>query len=153
MAATLPGFPAAAFRAGIRTAMGLGMPVEEARRPEFVIEAPAVADPATADASGVPWDLNVVAPTVETTRVRPLCVIETAAEANTDGRFGQLQPGSIVVTLLDEEYALVKGFSYVNLWLAAQAEPVPYFYNKVLAQPNLDVVGVWQLECRTEDQV
>lgn len=146
-------FDADGFRSGIRTAMLLSLPQDQAHWPEFVIETPGVPNSGTADADGVPWDLTAVAPADAAVRVRPVCLVETSASSATSHPFAQLQPGSAVVTLLDQEYAQVKGFSYVNLWLAGQDTPVRHYYRRVLEQPNLDVVGVWVLECRAQDEV
>lgn len=146
MAQVIPGFAADQFRAGVRLAMRMSLPAEAERWPEFVI-------PTSPAGAGIGWDID--APAVEAAErlERPLCVIERAAAKDEQHPWGPLQEGSIAVTLLDEEYRLVKGFSHVNLWLAAQEEPVPYYYKKVLEQPTLDTVGVWIIECTAKDEV
>ncbi len=150
MAQAVPGFDADAFRTGIRTAMLLGLPDDPERRPQFVTEmdAPLSVD---MDELGVPWDPSgtpAPAPDLET---RVLCAIEWLGGSPVEERFGSRQPSVVHLTLLDQEYAQIEGFTYVRLWPTITGAPVKYFYRKVLQQVSLDTVGVWQLECATED--
>lgn len=152
MALAIPGFPADEFRAGIRLAMRMGLPVEEARQPQFVT-VPAGTGIATVavDANGVPWDPSVAPEAPEDVAVRVLCAFEQRDPAQANEDFGTRQPSAYRITLLDEEYAQIEGFTYVNIWPTLTGGPVRYFYRKVVQQPSLDVVGVWQIECSTED--
>jgi hypothetical protein len=153
MAAIIAGFDAAAFRQGIRTAMTLGLPVQPERQPQFVKVATPVLS-GDIDVDGVPWDLTTSMAAAGETKTRVLCVIQEHERSEATKSFGLLQPGYIEVTLLDEEYAQIQGFDYVNLWPTTNLDaPVRYLYRRVLMQPNLDSVGVWILECATEDMV
>lgn len=154
MARAIEGFDADDFRAGIRLAMEMGRPVDPGAWPEFVIVTREQLAPSEGDADGVPWDPAAPAAVEEFVRLRELCTVEMDPTANDERTWGSLQPGTAVITLLDEEYERVRGFEYVNLWPAgAAAAPVRYHYDRVLEQSNLDVVGVWTLACRTEDQI
>jgi hypothetical protein len=51
----------------------------------------------------------------------------------------------VVLTLLDQEYARVKGFSYVII--AGDR----FFYRKTEPPVGLDVVAVWTVHCEAED--
>lgn len=152
MALAIPGFPADEFRAGIRLAMQMGLPVEEARRPQFVtLPASTGIATVTVDANGVPWDPTATPVAPEGTALRVLCALEPKGTALAEEHFGQRQSSAYLITLLDEEYAQIEGFTYVNIWPTLTGGPVKYFYRKVVQQPSLDVVGVWQIECSTED--
>lgn len=151
MAQVIPGFDAAAFRDGIRTAMIMGLPVQTWRQPQFVI----LTDPsetADADSDGVPWDVVQQMVRPQETLVRVPCAIQWGDRTEDTRQFGPLQPGYIEVVLLDEDYAQVEGFHHVLVW-PTNGAPVRYLYRRVLMQPNLDTVGVWVLECATEDVV
>lgn len=155
MALAIPGFQATAARDGIRLAMLAGMPADPSCRPEFVtIPAPAGIDPAATDTDGVPWDPTAIPNMPVPTGQRVLCALGWPATVAAVENFGERQPAVVQVTLLDEEYALVKGFSYLNLWPAGVGTaPVRYMYRRVIEQATLDTLGVWILECTTEDTV
>lgn len=152
MAGVIPGFDAVGFRTGIRLAMTMSLPNDPLRQPRFVIAGALTPSP-THDSEGVPWDIeqDMAAPT--DTGVRVPCAIQWTERSEDTRMFGPLQPGQVEITLLDEEYAQVEGFTYVELWPTLTKGPVRYFYRRVLLQTNLDTVGVWTLECATEDMV
>ena len=150
MATTIPGFPAAEVREGLRIPMRMSMPVDETQWPEFVIEAPVPVGP-DLDPAGYPWDPAAPVVRPEPRRVRPICTLEGTTPANTAENFGSRQPGVQVVMLLDEEYALVEGFAYVNIFPTVSGPPVRYFYRKVLERLALDTVEIWRIEVSTED--
>lgn len=150
MAGTIPGFPAQAVRDGLRIPMRMGMPVDVNQWPEFVITSAPVPDPATDD-RGYPWDPDAPAPPPAETRVRVLCAFEVPDPAQRQENFGAVQPATLIVTLLDEEYLQVEGFEYVNIWLTAGGGPTRYYYRNVHMRSALDTVEVWQIEVATED--
>lgn len=153
MAQAIAGFDADAFRAGIRTAMLMGLPVEEARQPQFVTITAAAQIDTSADANGVPWDPTAIPVPSVTVKQRVVCALDWKTPGPVVEHFGERQPSVVVITLLDEEYAQIEGFTYVNIWPALRDEPVPYVYRRIVMQPTLDVVGVWQIECATEDSL
>lgn len=150
MAGTIPGFPAAAVRDGLRIPMRMGLPVDENQWPEFVIVAAPTADPTTDD-NGYPWDPAAPVPAPAETRVRVVCAFEVPDPKLREENFGAIQPGVLYVTLLDEEYLQVEGFQYVNIWLTAGGGPTRYYYRNVHLRTALDTVEVWQIEVATED--
>jgi len=149
MALAIPGFNAATVREGFRLPMQMAMPNDPDRWPEFVKRAiPADADIAP---DGIPFDPSQAVAPGETTSHRPLCAIEWMDPPPRAENFGTVTPMVAQITLLDEEYELVEGFDYVNLWQSAKGGPVKFYFSKILQQVNLDVVGVWTIEVSTED--
>lgn len=144
----IPGFDAAGFRAGIRIPMRMGMPQVEDQWPEFV-KVGAVTSPG--DADGVPWDVDAPVVRDPDVRERALCAITFFGGGEDQREWGVLNPGDVEIVLLDEEYEVVKGFDYVNLWTAGAGEPVRYDYVRVAQALNLDSVGVWILLCNAKD--
>lgn len=150
MAGAIPGFPAAAVREGLRLPMRMGMPVDPAHWPEFVIEAP-VAPSAAVDANGYSWDPATPVARPEPIRVRVVCAMEVDDPEVVTETFDTRQPGIMMITLLDEEYAQVEGFTYVNIFPTIGGDPVRYYYRKVRQRLALDTVEVWVVEVSTED--
>lgn len=144
----IPGFNATEFREGIRIPMLMSMPQDEEQRPEFVHEGTVVSP---GDADGVPWDINAEPVVENASSERVLCAITYFGAGEDQREWGTLQPGDIEIVLLDEEYEVVKGFDYVNLWTTGAGEPVRYDYVRVAQALNLDAVGVWVLLCHAKD--
>ena len=144
----IPGFNAAEFRAGIRIPMAMAMPQVEDQCPEFV-KAGAVTS--VGDADGVPWDINAAPVREPDVRARVLCAITFFGSGEDQREWGVLNPGDVEVVLLDEEYEVVKGFDYLNLWTVGAGDPVRYDYVRVAQALNLDSVGVWVLLCNAKD--
>lgn len=150
MAGTIPRFPAQAVRDGLRLPMRMGLPVDPNQWPEFVIIEPPVVTVET-DQHGYPWDPMAPAAGPVETRVRVVCAMETPDPSQRPENFGLVQPATLIITLLDEEYRQVEGFKYVNLWLTATGPPTRYYYRNVHLRTALDTVEVWQVEVATED--
>jgi hypothetical protein len=150
MAGAIPGFPAAAVRENLRIPMRLGMPVDPAQWPEFV-RVPAPAASAGVDANGYAWDPEAQPAPAAEERVRVLCAMESDAPGERIENFGTRQPDVLVITLLDEEYRQIEGFTYVNIFPTLGGPPVRYHYRKVRLRTALDTVEVWQIEVSTED--
>jgi hypothetical protein len=150
MALAIPGFDAAAFREGIRLPMRMAQPDDAARRPQFVT-VPVIAPGATVDYNGVAWDPDAAVATPVLVALRPLCAVEWVNNLLVEQNFGRMYPQVVHVTLLDEEYFTIEGFTYLNLWLTHEGTPVRFNYRKITQQVSLDSVGVWTIECSTED--
>lgn len=142
MAQAIPGFPAQSLRENLRIPMRLGLPANEDEWPTFVIPGEGAAE----------WgfDPDEQRPAPVERRERPLCALEFAGGAPVQEHWGERQPTSVTITLLDEEYARVEGFSHVELHMGG-ATPVRYDYTRTVGRYALDVVEVWQVECRAED--
>jgi len=150
MARAIPGFPADAVREGLRIPMRMGLPVDETQWPEFVIVTPPATSAGTDD-NGYPWDPTAPVVRLPEQRLRVLCAITPSDPDEDIETFGPVQPGTLVITLLDEEYRLVEGFQYVNLWLTAGGPPTRFYYRNVRLRSALDTVEVWQIEVASED--
>jgi hypothetical protein len=108
--ATSPVFSAAnatAASVGIRTAMQFGYPIEAARRPVFIL--PLATTDSGLDERDVPFDPNQAMPITTTDLTGVLCAYEGGENNTTDKETGiSVQLSPVVVTLLEEEYQLVK---------------------------------------------
>lgn len=153
MARAIEGFQAIEFREGIRLAMEMGMPAQPDRWPVFVHKV----TPDTIgglDHAGVPWDPNTQPERIPDKRITDiLCAVEFLDPVERSAPYGATQPQTVHITLLDEEYEAVEGFDHVELFPTLTGNPTIFHYRKVLEHHTLDTVGVWILECATEDQV
>ena len=146
MAGTIEGFDADEVRAGLRIAMGVGLPVDTADQPLFCFPVTPVASTAT-DSSGTPFDWqsgrndNAVAAPVHVP-----CAMEYTDASGGTGAFGVVSPSHILLTLLDEDFEQVKGFDRVIIGGNV------YFYQRTLAPLGLVSVGIWQVLVRTDDE-
>jgi hypothetical protein len=144
----LPGFNADEVRAGIRLAMSVGLPPVEADRPLFVWDPePDVEE--DEDTSGIPFQWDAPAPTpvapIKPPR-REACAIEYLDEAGELRPFGPTASTRLVLTLLDEEYERVRGFSRVVIG------GNEYVYERTAAPLGLNTIGIWQIHVRTDDE-
>lgn len=133
-----PGLDVAAFEAGVRTAMQLGLPVDASRRPVFILP---VAPDSGEDARGLPWDIEgdmTEAPN-EVTGV--LCAVEFKAPGSdlTDGGGVIAQRATVIVTLLQAEWGQVK--TAVSVGISGDT------YRRWFDAPDLALgtAGVYQL--------
>ncbi len=146
MAGTSSSFNAAAFRNAIRSVMDLGTPPADADQLRFHWN-PTKTTAATKDGEGIPFDPTAVITTTTPTPVNKPCAIEYIDAAGQPTPFGAIVPSRIRVTLLDEDYAVVKGADYVIVGgdrYIRQYEP-PSF--------GLYSVGVHQITYATENEL
>jgi hypothetical protein len=108
--ATSPVFSAAnaaAAAAGIRTAMQLGYPVEASRRPVFIL--PVAVTGSGLDERSVPFNPSTAMPATTTDLSGVLCAYEGGVNNTVDRETGvSVQASPVAVTLLEDEYQLVK---------------------------------------------
>lgn len=106
MAGSSPGFDADAFNEGIRFAMRIGLPVETAEQPTFHFQPTRthLGDHGT----GLPFDPGTDFAETEPTPVQVDCAIEFFDEGHDSTSAGPLNAARVEVTLLREEYELVK---------------------------------------------
>lgn len=143
-AGALSGFDAGDFRSNIRLAMTLGLPPDLADQPAFVFPG-ATTNVSPADEDDVPFD-----PTARPTRAAPTsvkvpCAVEYVDAAGKVENFGVIIPSKVRLTLLDEDYEQVRGFSFVMIGGDR------YFYTKTETPLGLDSVGVWIVHATAED--
>lgn len=138
-------FDEAAFTDGILTAMAVGTPPDPADRAVFVF-ADTTTVAGSVDDGGVPFD---VAATPTRTPGQEIfnvpCAIEYIDVAGQVADLGILQPTKIKVTLLDEQYELVKGFDHVRI--AGDR----YYYRKTEPPTGMVTKTVYVIHCAAED--
>jgi len=112
MAGTNSSFSASAFRAAIRSAMSMGTPPAAADALTFCWNSTDTTS-AAKDGEGVPFDPDaVIVRTVKAPVTKP-CAVEYTDASGTPTPFGSIVPSRVRVTLLDEDYAVVKDADYV----------------------------------------
>lgn len=143
----ITGFPANDVRNGLRTAFRVGMPPLEAEQPTFFMPR-TVTNTEPADANNVPFD-----PAVQPTRGAPTshkvpCAIEYIYGDGKVESYGVVisKPSKVVLTLLDEDYATVKGFSYVVI------SGLRYWFKRTENTKGLVSVGLHKVHCVSEDE-
>ena len=144
MAGSVPGFNADEVRRGLRFAMTVGLPPLEAEQPTFFFPQEA-STTGPADEDAMPFDLTQKRTLGPPRSVRVPCAIEYHDNQGKIENFGVLVPSKVEITVLDEEYAKIKGFSYVviggnRFWYSRTAPPV-----------GLVSVGVYTIYCTAED--
>ena len=145
MAGLVDGLDPAEFRSGIRFAMNLGLPPIEADRPVFVTPQEATND-ANADEEDIPFDPSA-RPQVPPPLTKSVpCAVEYVDAAGRVETFGIVNPSKIRITLLDEEYQQIRGFSYVVIGGDR------YNYAKTEPPLGLGSVGVWIIHAIAEDE-
>jgi hypothetical protein len=136
-----PGFRPDTFRAGIRTAMGIGT-LNPAPVFHFGTE---VSSASPVDAQGVPFDIDAPVTASEPRRaVTVPCAVEYAESAETDTRFGDLAAGRAVLTFLDTDYVKIKGFVRVVL------NGLDFHYDHTEVPQYLGEVGVYRVHIDRE---
>lgn len=145
---SLPGFDPDEVRDGIRLAMQVGLPVEPADQPTFVFAA-TYAPLAASDAEGTPFDWRAgrdtpVAPARAAVK-RP-CAIEYDDGTPGVEAVGAVYSSRLILTLLDEDYEAVKGFSHVLIGGNS------YAYELTEPPMGLISVGVWRIHVRADDE-
>lgn len=142
----LAGFDADAVRTGLRLAMQVGLPVDAASQPVFYMP-PTSSSTGATDAEGVPFDPAARRTFVAPTAVRNVkCAIEYVDGEGKLENFGVIVPARVILTLLDEEYARVKGFAYVVIGGSR------YFYRRTEVPRGLVSIGVFKVHCVSEDE-
>lgn len=143
----IEGFDASEFREGIWTAMAVGLPPALEDQPAFVKPAPPLQDGHERDTDGVPlnWQ-NPRQKDGQDTVVQVPCAIEFFDGGGQIVNFGSLAATKIVCTLLDEDYEMVKGFSYVVIG------GNKYLYERTEPPIGMVDVAIWRIHCITDDE-
>lgn len=140
-------FNADEVRAGLRLAMTVGSPVEVADQPVFYMPTSITGDGAhNLDQAGTPFS-----PTYRPTRSVPVtkrvpCAVEYKDTEGVMEAWGNTTPSRITVTLLDQDYAIVKGFAFVVIG------GVKYTYRSTQTPVGLISVGIYKVHCSTDDE-
>lgn len=141
------GFNASEFKDAIKFAMHMGLPESEAERATFRWDVERTF--AVADAGGIPFDKNVD-PVSEVSHDD--VQVDVAVEfSNVRGQdittsVGQFTAAHAVITVLDEDYALIQGANTVLLGGNT------YDINFVRPPVGLFSVTVYQMDCTARDE-
>lgn len=145
MAKQLPaGFDRASIVAGLRKAMEFGAPTRSGDQATFYKVTTTTGDGASDD-SGVPFDPTVSRTRTPTPVVVP-CAIEYLDRTDQTETFGTIESSLVKITLLDDDYQQVKGFSYVAIG------GVKYDYRKTEPPEALGSIDVWTVHVVAEDE-
>lgn len=145
--ARIEGFDGDAFREGIWTAMAVGLPPELEDQPAFVKPAAVVQDANERDTDGVPLDWRQPRSKVgPDTVVQVPCAVEYFDAMGQAMAFGAISATKVVLTLLDHDYELVKGFSYVVLG------GNKYLYDRTEPPLGMVDVTIWRVHCDSDDE-
>lgn len=144
---SIPNFGADAVRAGLRTAMYVGLPPLKEAQPTFFFPSTPVTTGALTDQEGVPFTSGG---TVTRTPLKPSVQVPCAVEyVDGDGKlenFGVVAPSKVKLTLLDEDYAQVQGFLFCVIG------PNRYYYRRTEAPTGLITIGLYTVHCYSEDE-
>lgn len=137
------GFDEAAVIAGLRKAMGFAEPTRDEEKVWFHYSSrtPGVGT----DDRGVPFD-PAADPVVPAEPLTTYCAVEFRDSGGQAVTFGQMDPAEIVITLIDEDYQEIKGFSYV---VAAGDRYVYDFTEPVVA---LGPIDVWTIHAKADNE-
>jgi hypothetical protein len=138
-------FDAAAVRAGIRLAMQVGLPVMPDDQPMFFFPAVVTTDRVT-DSQGVSFDAGYRPTRTQLPGVKVPCAIDYKDAVGRVEAPGMISPSGVVLTLLDEDYAKVKGFAYVVIG------GIKYAYERVEKPTGLVSVGIYTVHCLSDDE-
>ena len=144
--------PADTLREQLRRTMVMGMPVTASERPTFYFEGEQTFD--DADLEGSPWDWTDI-PSADTARtpVQALCAYEFFSPLGRQGAFltevGEFNPTTVVITMFEDEFAEVAGFTYCTIGPSTQRWYFRFFKPAV----SLGSLTVYQVHCvATGDQ-
>lgn len=142
----ITGFDANDVRSGLRTAFRVGMPPIDDDQPTFYIPVTQPSQTEAVDEGGVPFDPSYVPPRTPPTAVKVDCSIEYVDGSGKLENFGVISPTKVILTLLDVDYAQVKGFSYVVI------SGTRFWYRRTETTHGLVSVGLYKVHCASEDE-
>lgn len=144
MAGKNSGFDAKAFRTAIRSVYQMAAPPVSDEQATFYFPAQLVYNVGT-DAEDTPFDPTATVTRTQPSPVKVPCALEFKG-ANQDTDFGLIAPARIAITLLDEDYAKVAGFSYVVI------RGEKYNFDRVDPPNGLFDVGLYTVHVSAESQ-
>jgi hypothetical protein len=145
MAGRNAGFNGREFRKQIRFVMNLGAPPVDGEQATFYFPSQLIYN-TNVDAEDVPFDPTATVTRNTPTPVKVPCAVEFKTAAGVPTDFGLIVPAHAEITLLDEDYAKVKGCTYVAL------RGEKYVYRSTDYPTGLFDVGVYVMHFVAEDQ-
>jgi hypothetical protein len=138
--------PTSDLRETLRRTMVMGLPTTVSERPTFYFRGEKTYD--DADLEGSPWDWTV-APTTDTAAdpVQVLCAYEFFSPLGRQGSFltevGEFNPTTVVLTMFEDEFNAVYGFTYMTIGPSNQSWYFRFFKPAI----GLNDLTVYQLHC------
>lgn len=147
MAGTNPGFDAGAFRDGIRFVYDMAAPPEPTEQAVFYF-ASALIYTAPIDGEDVPFDPHATVVRQPPRAVKGIsCGIEYFDAQGNEIVFGTVTASRLAITFLDEDYAKVKGCSYVVVG------GDKYLYKRTEVPSGLFDVGLYTIHFTSENEL
>ena len=143
---SIASIPTASLRETLRQTMVMGMPATASERPTFYFEGEKTF--AGADLEGSPWDWTDV-PTLDTSAapIQALCAYEFFSPLGRQGSFltevGEFNPTTVVLTMFEDEFAAVYGFTYVTIGPSNQRWYFRFFKPAI----SLNDLTVYEVHC------
>lgn len=139
------GFNEQAFRDAIRSTMQMGMPTSVEERATFVWET--LATFANPNSAGRPFDFNQAPLTIDQhDEVQVDCVYEFVERGQHGTAIGEFENPRVKITVMDEDYVLVKGANKVRLGGNM------YTINFVEPPVSLFLPTVYTIWCSADDE-
>lgn len=139
----------ASIKQSLLQTMVMGLPTADAQKPTFYFDR--VVDYAKHDEEGSPWDWTAT-PTSETaaTSKQVICAYEFFSPLGRQGSFvtevGEFNPTSLIVTMFEEEWEEVAGFSYVTVGASDQK----WFFRFWRPTYAISDMAVYQVHCQAD---
>ncbi len=143
---SIANIPTDIIRETLRKTMVMGMPPTASERPTFYFEGEKTFD--EADTEGSPW-IWTDNPTLDTGAdpIQVLCAYEFFSPLGRQGAFmtevGEFNPTTVVLTMFEDEFAAVYGFTYMTVGPSDQRWYFRFFKPAV----GLNDMTVYGLHC------
>lgn len=144
--ASIANIPTDALRETLRQTMVMGLPQIVSERPTFYFEGEKTY--ADADLEGSPWDWTDT-PATDTSAdpVQVLCAYEFFSPLGRQGSFltevGEFNPTTIVLTMFEDEFNTVYGFTYMEAGPSDQR----WYFRFYKPAIGLNDLTVYQIHC------
>ncbi len=137
------------LRETLRRTMVLGLPDSDTEKPTFYFER--VVDFARHDQEGKPWDWTT-APLSEmqAAAVQPICAYEFFSPLGRQGGYstevGEFNPTTMIITMFEDEFTEVSGFSYVTVGPGDRR----WYFRYWRPAYSINDMTVYQIHCVSE---
>jgi len=143
---SIASIPTDSIREVLRRTMVMGLPATVADRPTFYFEGEQSYQ--LEDREGSPWDWTAV-PVADTSAspIQVLCAYEFFSPLGRQGSFptevGEFNPTTVVVTMFEDEFAGVYGFTYVTIGSSSQK----WYFRDWKPSVSLNDLTVYEVTC------
>jgi hypothetical protein len=133
----------------LRRTMVLGLPSTAADQPTFYFDRDV--DWTNADSEENPWDWTTAPDTTTAaSNVQVLCAYEFFSPLGRQGAFqtevGEFNPTTLVLTLFEDEFAAVTGFTYVTIGPSTQR----WYFRFYKPSVGLNDLTVYEIHCSAQ---